>query len=249
VDRHPAGRDAITAGHRRTPPRSMAARRPCAPGQIPSVYRPVLDKRPLGYPFNRSSLSWWNGFESACITRGQRASFRPGSAPTGTAWTTWSGCAGQAVSAARAAVTARGWRLGDGRLECARCRSRTSVTAGHDLRPDADAADGMVHRVLAVRHAEGRHLGAEPAAGAGDRLLPGRVGDAGPAAVGAGAPGRGPAGRDGGGGRDLHRLEEPGLRSGRAAGKKVLTGIAVEVNGPGLAARASPGDMPGETDG
>ena len=38
--------------------------------------------------------------------------------------------------------------------------------------------------------------------------------------------------------------EEPGLRGGRAAGKKVLTGIAVEVNGAGLAARASPGDMP-----
>ncbi len=36
---------------------------------------------------------------------------------------------------------------------------------------------------------------------------------------------------------------------GRAAGKKVLTGIAVEVNGPGLAALASPRDMPGKTDG
>ena len=43
--------------------------------------------------------------------------------------------------------------------------------------------------------------------------------------------------------------EEPGLRGGRAAGKKVLTGIAVEVNGAGLAARASPGDMPADTGG
>ena len=81
---------------------------------------------------------------------------------------------------------------------------------GHDLRPDADAADRVVHRVLAVRHAEGRHLGAEPAAVAGDRLVPDRVGDAGPAAVGAGAPGPGPAGRDGGGGRDLHRRRRAG---------------------------------------
>src|SRR6266536_1390732 len=76
---------------------------------------------------------------------------------------------------------------------------------GHDIRPDADAADRMVHRVLAVRHAEGRHLGAEPAAVPGDRLVPDRVGDAGPAAVGAGAPGPGPAVRHGGGGRDLYR--------------------------------------------
>src|SRR5258705_3472592 len=50
---------------------------------------------------------------------------------------------------------AGGWRLGDGRLECAACHGRTSVTAGHDLRPDPDAADGVVHRLLAVRHAEG----------------------------------------------------------------------------------------------
>ena len=103
---------------------------------------------------------------------------------------------------------------------------------GHDLRPDADAADGMVHRVLAVRHAEGRYLGAEPAAVPGDRLVPDRVGDAGPAAVGAGAPGPGPAGRDGGGGRDYIGGDEPGLRGGRAPGKKVLTGIAVEVREP-----------------
>jgi hypothetical protein len=31
---------------------------------------------------------------------------------------------------------------------------------GHDLRPDADAADGLVHRLLAVRRRQRRHLGA-----------------------------------------------------------------------------------------
>src|SRR5262249_46833107 len=63
--------------------------------------------RAWGYPFNRSSLERWSGFEPVCITRGQRVSSRPGSAPTRTAWTTWSGCAGRAVSSARAADTAR----------------------------------------------------------------------------------------------------------------------------------------------
>jgi transposase-like zinc ribbon protein len=98
---------------------------------------------------------------------------------------------------------AGGWRLGDG---------------GHGLRPDPDAADGVVHRVLAVRHPEGRHLGAEPAAVAGDRLLSDRVGDAPPAVVGAGPAGPGPAGRDGAGGRDIHRRGRAGAarRPGRA---------------------------------
>ena len=74
---------------------------------------------------------------------------------------------------------------------------------GHPVRPAADAADGVVHRMLDVRHGQGRDLGAEPAAGAGDWLVCDGVGDAAPAAVGAGAPGPGPAGRASGGGRDL----------------------------------------------
>ena len=49
----------------------------------------------------------------------------------------------------------------------------------HDLRPDVDAADRVVHGVLAVRHPEGRHLGTGLAAVAGDRLLSDGVGDAG----------------------------------------------------------------------
>jgi hypothetical protein len=87
-----------------------------------------------------------------------------------------------------------GWRLGDGRFECAGCSSRTSVTAGTIFDRTRTPLSVWFTRVLAVRHAEGRHLGAEPAAVPGDRLVPDRVGDAGPAAVGAGAPGPGPAG-------------------------------------------------------
>ena len=126
----------------------------------------------------------------------------------------------------------RGWRLGDGRIMCAALRAPDVGDGGDDLRPDADAADGVVHRVLAVRHGQGRDLGAEPAAVPGDRLLPDGVGDAGPAAVGARAPGPGPAGRAGRGGRDLYR--RGGARAARRAGpgKKVLTGIAVEVREP-----------------
>src|SRR4029077_4962564 len=128
------------------------------------------------------------------------------------------------------------------------CLPRAHVgDGGHDLRPDPDAADGVVHRLLAVRHAERRHLGAEPAAVAGDRLLPDGVGDAAPAAVGAGPARPGPAGRGRARGRGRGGAggagtvqgdetyiggDEPGLAGGRARGKKVLTGIAVEVSEP-----------------
>src|SRR5712691_11276314 len=114
-----------------------------------------------------------------------------------------------------------------------RCLRQAHVGHGWDLvRPAADAADGVVRRVLDVRHAEGRRLGAERAAGAGDRLVPTAW-------------------------AMLHRLrsvlvrpgrellagtvevdetfiggEEPGLRGGRQRGKKNLVGIAVEVAEP-----------------
>ena len=101
---------------------------------------------------------------------------------------------------------------------------------GDDLRPDAYAAHGVVHRVLAVRHAEERYLGAEPAAGPRDRLVPDGVGDAASAALGARAARTGPArwawSRST---RPIIGGEEPGLRGGRARGKKSLVGIAVEV--------------------
>ena len=61
-----------------------------------------------GSPFNRRRLTLWIVLAGACITRGQRASSRRGSAPMRIAWTTWSGCAGPAGSSASAAVMPAG---------------------------------------------------------------------------------------------------------------------------------------------
>ena len=138
----------------------------------PRISRPVRRApHPIiaiwGYPSDRTSLYPWTrpgpGSARACPTRGPLGSSRPGSGPMPTA-------------CGRYKCAACGKHLGDGRRA---------------VRPQADAADGVVHRLLDVRRAEGRRLRAEPAALAGDRLLPDGVGDAAPAAVGAGAaPGR-----------------------------------------------------------
>jgi hypothetical protein len=99
---------------------------------------------------------------------------------------------------------------------------------GHDLRPHPDAADGVIHRLLAVRRRQGRNLGAEPAASLeiGSHqtawamlhrlrsvlVRPGRERLTGMVEVDETYIGG----------------EEPGLRGGRAKGKKLLIGIAVE---------------------
>ena len=173
-----------------------------------------------GYSLNRSKLWPWRATGRDPLPAVDWVSSRRGSAPMRTAWTTWSGCAGRAVSPARHAGM-RGLAAGRWPVSSAAAAAADVGDGGHDLRPDADAADGVVHRVLAVRHAEGRDLGAEPAAGAGDRLLPDRVGDAAPAAVGAGAAGPGPAGRAVEVDETFIGGDEPGLRGGRAKGKKV----------------------------
>ena len=136
----------------------------------------------------------------------------------------------------------RAWRLGDGRYECVGCHGRTSVTAGTIFDRTRTPLTAGFTAGLAVRHGQGRDLGAEPAAVPGDRLVPDGVGDAVPAAVGAGTAGG--AGWPGRVEVDETCIggEEPGLRGGRARGKKVLTGIAVEVTGPrGNRERAGPG--------
>ena len=63
-------------------------------------------KRHWGYPSNRPSLRRWINLVPARTTQDLLGSSRPGSARTTTAWTTWSGCAGQTGSSVRAAVTA-----------------------------------------------------------------------------------------------------------------------------------------------
>jgi len=52
----------------------------------------------------------------------------PGSVRTGSAWTTWTGCAGRKASSARDGVL--GWRLKDARWKCAGCDRKVSATAG-----------------------------------------------------------------------------------------------------------------------
>ena len=55
----------------------------------------------------------------------------------------------------------RAWELADGRYECRRRVPRADLAYGRDdLRQDAHAADGLVHRLLAVLKPEGRDPGA-----------------------------------------------------------------------------------------
>jgi transposase-like protein len=91
----------------------------------------------------------------------------------------------------------------------------------------------VIDRLLAIRHSEGRHLGAEPTAGAGEigsyqtawamlhRLRSVLV-----------RPGRDRLAGTVEADETFIGGEEPGLRGGRARGKKVLTGIAVEIREP-----------------
>ena len=127
---------------------------------------------------------------------------------------------------------AGGWRLGDGRYECAGCHGRTSVTAGTIFDRTrtpltvwftacwlfATQKDGVSAQSL-QRSLE---IGYYPTAWAMLHRLrsvlvrPGRDRLAGRVEVDETYIGG----------------EEAGLRGGRARGKKVLTGIAVEVKGP-----------------
>src|SRR5581483_2122106 len=114
---------------------------------------------------------------------------------------------------------------------CGKCAIVVGRHGRHDLRPDAHPTDGVVHRVLDVRLQQGRRVrpdgAAQPEIGSYQRAwaIPHRLRSA---LVG---PGRdrlaGPAEVD----ATFLGGQEPGLRSGRARGKKVLTGIAVEVRG------------------
>src|SRR5674476_183402 len=53
---------------------------------------------------------------------------------------------------------AGGWRLGDGRIECTGCGARASATAGTIFDKTRTSVDGVVHRLLAVRHGGGWYL-------------------------------------------------------------------------------------------
>jgi hypothetical protein len=116
----------------------------------------------------------------------------------------------------------RSWRLGDGRIMCAACGHQTSVTAGtifdRTRTPLTVAKDG----ISAVSLQRALEIGSYQTAWAilgrlrsvlvrpGQDRLAGRV-EVDETYIGG---------------------QEPGLRGGRARGKKVLTGIAVEVKEP-----------------
>jgi hypothetical protein len=140
----------------------------------------------------------------------------------------------------------RAWRLGRGRwaVQVRGLRQSDLGDGGHAVRPQADAADRLVQSLLDVRCPKGRRLGAEPAAGAGDRLVRDGVGDAAPLRSVLVPP-------------DRHRLsgtvevdetliggEEAGPRGGRTMGKKLLVGVAVEVRQPRGTGAAGWGSCP-----
>src|SRR5664280_2068244 len=72
-----------------------------------------LQRRSLrGYSADRTMIAAWTcgSRGPATTTRGRPGSSNPGSRPTPTAWTTWSGCAGRTASCALAATTPVGGR-------------------------------------------------------------------------------------------------------------------------------------------
>ncbi len=183
----------------------------------------------------------WPDRGQECITRGRWASSEPGSPPTRTAWTTWSGCAGRPGSAARPAGMTRAGGPSDRRFECTGCRARTSTTAGTIF----DRTRTPLTVWFAACWAFARDKGGTSALGLQRSLEIGSYQTA---------------------WTMLHRLRsvlvrpdrerlagvveveetyvgglEPGLAGGRARGKKVLTVIAVETStgrGPGRASMA-----------
>jgi transposase-like protein len=126
---------------------------------------------------------------------------------------------------------AGGWRRGDGRLECAACRGRTSVTAGTIFdRTRTPLTVWFTACWLFATQKDGisaQHLQRS--------LAIGSYRPRGRCCTGCGRCWSARAGRLAGTVQVDETFiggDEPGLRGGRARGKKVLTGIAVEVPGP-----------------
>ncbi|MGZ4618596.1 MAG: transposase [Frankiaceae bacterium] len=79
---------------------------------------------------------------------------------------------------------AGGWAIGHGRYKCTGCGSRTSVTAGTLFDRRRTPLTVWFTACWMFRLGQGRCLGAEPAADAGERLPRHRLGQAAPPAVG-----------------------------------------------------------------
>jgi transposase-like protein len=168
----------------------------------------------------------------AFIILGRWASSRLGSEPMRTVWTTWSGYGGPAGFVCPVCSHAGGWRLRDGRFMCGGCGGRTSVTAGTIFERTrtpltvwltacwlfASGKDGIsalsLKRTLAIGSYQTAwamlHRLRSVLVRPGRDRLSGRV-EVDETYIGG---------------------QEVGLSGGRAPGKKVLTGIAVEVLQP-----------------
>ena len=224
------GDDGGTRAPRCSPP---DRRRHVGPGLRHVIRGPRDDHYPeLGYSLNRSSLRAWSIARAGRHYPRSTGEFQAWFGTDADCldyldWLRWPG-----GFACPSCGHAGGWRLGDGRYECAGCKRRTSVTAGtifdrtrtpltvwfHACWLFATQKDGIsaqsLHRSL--------EIGSYPTAWAMLHRLrsvlvrPGRDRLAGTVEVD----------------ETFIGGQEPGLRGGRARGKKVLTGIAVEVGTP-----------------
>ena len=222
----------------------------CAHGLLPLRYCGGTGKRPsygvclgkwgvVGYPFNRSRMRVWLLRKRECTTRarwGELQAWFPTDADCldYLEWLRWPdgfvcpGCG-----------HAGGWKLADGRLECAACAARTSPTAGTIFdRTRTPLTVWLIACWLFASQKDGisalslkrlLEIGSYQTAWAMLHRLrsvlvrPGRERLAGEVEVD----------------ESYFGGEEPGLRGGRQKGKKVLVGIAVERTQPkGLAAAA-----------
>src|SRR5664280_386282 len=88
----------------------LASRRSNSTAEPP--IREWVDIDARGYSADRTMIAAWTcgSRGPATTTRGRPGSSNPGSRPTPTAWTTWSGCAGRTASCALAATTPVGGR-------------------------------------------------------------------------------------------------------------------------------------------
>jgi len=105
------------------------------------------------------------------------------------------------------------------RVRCALLRHRRN-----DLRPHTHAPDPVVHRLLAVRHRQGRDRCAESEAVARCRFLSDRVGHASPAEGRARSSRARAPGRHRGGRRDRHRRSRSWSGSRQRQGRQGLDG-------------------------
>ena len=167
-----------------------------------------------------------------CALPRSTGEFRRGSALMRIAWTTWSGCAGRAGSSASAAVmqAGGGWAMRGSGARAAMLR--TSVTAGTIFDRTRTPLTVWFTACWLFATAEGRHLGAGLAAVAGDRLLQTAWAMLGRLRSVLVRPGRDRLSGTVQADETIIGGEEAGLRWRPGRGKKVLTGIAVEVSEP-----------------